>query len=252
MRAALGRHGRISFGAHHHDRHGGPHIRRSGVQRKLKARGHHADHLIALTIQGDISADDRRISGKPRLPQSVAQQDDACARLVVRGRKSAAQFRRSTQHGKHVGAEDSCAHVGWFPAACQRKRGFVICRHAVEQSRLVAQIGEIGITQRPVRFSVHGVGAPDGHQPLRLGKWQGLQQHRVQYAEDCRVRANSQRQRQYRNRSEAGTLRQHSQPVPARPATVCASNAPTHIGVPPSDRCVWRATPECTPPSLRR
>jgi hypothetical protein len=69
--------------------------------RKLKARGHHADHLVAGAADGDGAADDPTIAAEVPLPRAMAQQHDA-ARLgaLVLGPESAADDRRHSEHRK--------------------------------------------------------------------------------------------------------------------------------------------------------
>jgi hypothetical protein len=42
----------------------------------------------------------------------------------------------------------------------------------------------------------------------RASEWKRLQEHRIHHAEDCRRRADTQREREYRDRCEYGTLAQ--------------------------------------------
>src|SRR6185437_5247739 len=55
--------------------------------------------------------------------------------------------------------------------------------------------------------------ARDGHHLLGMRIRQRIQQHAVHDAENRRVRSNSERQRQYRNRRKSRRLRQHPQRI---------------------------------------
>src|SRR5450755_4771991 len=76
----------------------------------------------------------------------------------------------------------------------------------------VAPVKEFRLRCGPATHIAIQVSFPNPHDALRFGKRQRAEYYGVNYAEDCRVRANPDRQCQHCNDSEARASPQHSPP----------------------------------------
>jgi len=64
-----------------------------------------------------------------------------------------------------------------------------------------------------VRIAISFLRAVEKHQPLRFMVRQRADEHRIHDAENCGVRANTERQRNNHDNRDAGVLQQHSRAV---------------------------------------
>jgi hypothetical protein len=69
----------------------------------LKSFRHHPDHRVALSIQGDLTAEDIRIGTKAALPESVGQNDNVLAGAVLFRQEGPAQNRLDAQQREETG-----------------------------------------------------------------------------------------------------------------------------------------------------
>src|SRR5262249_15404240 len=157
--------------------------------------------------------DDVRISPEIPLPEPSAYHNDAiAARLVLPFTKNASNLRRDSDHFEKV---DGCSYAEYTLGILtprQAETAELIRGDTGEDIILLAPILEIWDRSRAlnhVRFVL-----PDFDESLRLPERQRAQQHRIYDAEDRAVGADAERQRNYRNQSEARIFRQHPRSVP--------------------------------------
>src|SRR5215813_223322 len=129
---------------------------------------------------------------------------------IILRREGPPQLRRQAQRRKHVGRDLKTFKSLRFASACQLATASVISDKLFENLRL--RLPE------KVTLSVSASGATvlsfrNPEEPLRLIVGYGIEQHRIHDAENRRVRADAERQREDGNQCNKGMLEQHSRRV---------------------------------------
>src|SRR5262245_2512739 len=195
-------------------------LRRQAVSRRhlraaweIESRRHHPDNRAPSPVYSDKLADDVRLAAEAAPPQVVA--DDrhfVLARsLLVHGEHSPKQRLRS-QQGEEIGRHLNASHplrITPFGEICEAwpDRSDLFERFRISSpfwqiDRGRRQFVKAQIERRMIR--------PQHHNPVWIVKGQRLEQHRVDDAENRRVRADSERQREDGDQREAGSFQQHS------------------------------------------
>ena len=185
------------------------------VAREVEALGHHADDVCLDAVQPHRLADDLRIAGKAALPEVVAENGDRrrAAVAIFIGCEDAAANRPNAEHVPHRRGEphafDALGRRAVFRRA-QVHREAEIRADRVERSRLLLP-RQIVRSRGAVahRGPIHER-RPQRHQAFGLVIRQVGEQRGVDQAEDGRVRADAQRQRQHRRDGESGPRQQHA------------------------------------------
>ena len=189
----------------------GPHVAPAGG--KLELGRQDADHRAGTSVQRDLASDDVGLAPEPPRPEAVAKhRHPVPARLVLMGKK------RPPQEGLHAeGPKEVRRHrdgVQKLGAAGRRGQS----GHAVEVpgQRLedVAACLPVDVVARRDQERGRRIGLLHGHQPVRLGVRQRPQQHGVHEAEDGRVRADPDPQREDDDEAEARAPQQAPRRVP--------------------------------------
>ena len=126
--------------------------------------------------------------------------------------KPTTSHRIYAQHGEKIGGHTQARYsLRLFPAGQIEIR--VGKRGDVDRLSAVSEVNEV--TERSWRFgeALLDVPFPDHDQLIRVRVFQWTQQHKVDDAEDGRVRSDSQRQRQYGHQGNGWTLQQHPRAV---------------------------------------
>src|SRR5262249_3679397 len=206
------------------------------LQRADKSRRRHANDGEKLPVEFERPAYDSRIRGEPLLPKLMAEYNDwRCARLIIFYSDRASQDRLRSQPGVITAGYglpvDDLRLITWRRSHfADRGESKEIAERAVRCLRLRAQFFEdVGPKQRiPGRArrpryercaaraisSERAPGLPfKQRQRIRLVDRQGLEQHGIHYAENRRVRADAESQRDDRDQRETGMLHQHPRAV---------------------------------------
>ena len=154
----------------------------------MKARRHHADHLIWTPAQLNRASDNRGIASESPVPQSVLEHHHA---LVPGGRVLLDE--PAAERGLHVhSGEERRGH----PRAAQLRR-ITGARQADARARVRGKLFEAAalsspVCERQIRRNVlvealARVVDPDHHQPLGMRVWKRPEKHAVHDAEDRSV-----------------------------------------------------------------
>src|SRR6185436_20563516 len=73
--------------------------------RKPVLRTHHADDAVRLSLEANVPADDAGVAAEARLPQAVAEHDDAAPALAVGRAERPPQQGPRAEHGEEVAGD---------------------------------------------------------------------------------------------------------------------------------------------------
>jgi hypothetical protein len=165
---------------------------------KLKSFRHYADDLRVLTGERKRLAEHIWVAAEMSLPESVADDRDRRAiRHVFFRRERAAQYWTSTNRFKEIRGYSCATQQLRISASGQLPRPGTKRRHAFERLRSGFESFEVGSGIRQCVCLKLRQDAPDHYDAFRIFERQRPQQRRVHNAEDRRVRADSERQRQH-------------------------------------------------------
>ena len=167
--------------------------------------GHDPDDRMGPAIDGDRTADHRRIPGVPTAPQIVGQEHDGFgSEPIVRRPEVTTECRRRAEQAEQR-RRHGCAEKPFRLAGPVRDRQAAALEpgHGRKRCRLVAPVLEIGIRHPGTRDALFRVGAVEDHDPVGVRKRVGLQQHAVHHAEDRSVDSDPQRKAENRHDGEA-------------------------------------------------
>ena len=194
----------------HHQGH--EQIRANAGLTALKTGGRHANDGVRMLVQIDRLADDVRPSAKMCVPQTVADDGDGCAARaqVFFRRERPPHGGAHAEHVEIVGRREHAPHPLGFSIARQAHRRHVDGRESDETLLTAPQRLQIRIRERKW---IRGVAAErERHDVVRAGQARHrVQERRVDPAEDCRVRADAERQGQDDDRRIARRLGDHAQ-----------------------------------------
>src|SRR5262245_17073252 len=132
-------------------------------------------------------------------------------RPILLRRESPPQLRRQTQRWKHVGSDPKNIQSIRRASSRQTEKAFVKSYQMFESLRLRLP-GKVAVTlSHSVVATVLSFRHPE--EPLRLVEWHGIEQHRIHHAENRRVRADAERQREDGDQRHDRMLEQHPQRV---------------------------------------
>ncbi len=208
--AALGHRGRRRI---HRERH--PELRR--VAQTLEAGRHDADHgvLPRRAAERERAPEDLRIGAESALPQTVAQNDHVrrLGHEVLVGLKHAAARRRHAQQRKVRRRDEFSVDALGLLGPDHRHALAVEGGDVLEALRSRAPIDVVRIRGPPAFHSrAHDI-APQFHERGRILVRERPLADRVDEAEDGRVRADADRERQHRDDREARRFAERPQRV---------------------------------------
>ena len=184
--------------------------------RELEVRRHHADDLDGRAIELDLPAEHVRIRGEALPPERMADHDDPrCLDEVGRFECPPQERRRAQQLEKarrDEGQRDPLGVVGAGDRAARELRPHV-SGHLAELPAFRLPVAEVEI-RRAVGQVLADVPGPEHGDPLGLVVRQVAQHHRLEHAEDGGVGADTERQRQHRDRGEGRILDQRADAEP--------------------------------------
>src|SRR5262245_32506284 len=186
-----------------------------GLERILLA--HHADNHEARAVELNAFADDSRIIGEAATPERLAENHHSIVnRLFFFWQKVATEYRLKAEQWKQVLRNQHALRLYRLTVAGQLRFSVTFIRksrHSLKRLRLRAPIQKIRIFAYGAGAANVGLRLPDHDQPIRVSKRQRTYQHSIDNAEDRRIRANAQRQRERCHGREALALEQHSYAV---------------------------------------
>src|SRR5262249_40412539 len=182
------------------------------ARRVLELWRHHADDSDIAFVERDLLIEDGRISAKTPLPKRVAQHNDSPISFQPFFRDERSTQRRfHSEHVQVVGRHHPALQSLWLTSARQVHRYSIGDRSGNLREALALLAIVQKVRRRDALLFVVTCPSPKPQQPLRLGERQRLQQHGVDDAEDRRIRADAQAERENRDRREALVFEQHSQ-----------------------------------------
>src|SRR5262249_34940869 len=156
--------------------------------------------------------DDGRIAAEASMPESMTEERHTRGFVsILLRREGPPQLRRQTQRWKHIGRDTKNLQSIRRALSPQTEKAFVKSYQMFESLRLRLP-GKVTVTlSASVITTVLSFRHPD--QPLRIVEWHGIKQHRIHDAENRRVRADAERQREDGDQRHDRMLEQHPQRV---------------------------------------
>ena len=180
------------------------------VCRETKSGREHADNGVdrAINLQVRLREVLRRSEILP--PVSIADKNGGASPFFrVAGAEIPPEDRLNTEDLEKVG-RDACNRRARRLRSSRNGRDVVIVlRNRLEAAALIAKVVEVRV-RKARRPALRG-DLEDGHDPVRIGVRQRPQQHAVYNAENCRGRADAERQREDGDGGERGILTQHAE-----------------------------------------
>ena len=182
-----------------------------GRHQQSKVSGHHADDGGRTAVDENAPARNRGIAAVAALPHGGAQQD--------RGRRPASlhptpQTCGRLRHSRRAAEKKSVDT--WPMRSCSGSvspvSAAVVAQIAPKPSKSVDRVSrsiELGPRERRTRIAFGGLIGPDEDEPCRVRVGKRRDQQRMHHAENRRVRADAERQRDYRRERKTGGLAQH-------------------------------------------
>src|SRR5262249_18898222 len=173
---------------------------------------HNSDDRPALAAQRQRLTDDGRIAAEASMPESMTEERHTRGFVsILLRREGPPQLRRQTQRWKHIGRDTKNLQSIRRALSPQTEKAFVKSYQMFESLRLRLP-GKVTVTlSASVITTVLSFRHPD--QPLRIVEWHGIKQHRIHDAENRRVRADAERQREDGDQRHDRMLEQHPQRV---------------------------------------
>ena len=177
-----------------------------GIVRHVR---HHADDGVRPVVHLEHLADDVRVAAEPGGPVVVAEHEHRLGALVVVGiGEGAADERPDAEHVEEVVRDHAGGHPVGLAAPQQIEVHLVELHQAVQAGELLAVVVELLDRDAEVLLVGQRRGVADDHQPLAVGVRQRREEHAVHHAEDRRVGADAEAQREHGDRGVAGRLPQ--------------------------------------------
>lgn len=143
-----------------------------------------------MAVQGEGLPRDARFDSEPALPQPLTQDHHpTCVGRVFLGQESSSKLWLDAEKANEVSGDAAAVDPFGLADARQVKARVVYYCHAFEDLVLVAPVWEVAGRDRIDREHVCGSLLPDHDKPLGVLIGQGVQQDRINHAEDGAVRA---------------------------------------------------------------
>ena len=172
---------------------------------EVRAALHDADHRELPIVEPHRPSHDRRIASERARPQSFADhRHGRTTRPRLLGREPTAGQRPHAEHRQQLVGHRQCLQPDRF-TGLRRVVHFAAgkgrdCRHSLAPLLVVEIVGQRRRLTRRARIAVR---LPHHGQRVDVLDRRGPQQHRVDHAEDRRIRPDPQRHRQQRDDGEA-------------------------------------------------
>ena len=170
---------------------------------EVEVARHDADHFVGLVVERHRPPDDVGGTAEAALPQSVADDHDTHAVVVLVLGKDTPEHRLYTQHAPEGPGDLARGNLLGFPVARER-RVARLTRREIREDRIETTPLDpfcwCGVVPRRDVGLPHRV--PDHHETARIGVGHGADQHRVEGAEHRGNPADAERERRDRDRRE--------------------------------------------------
>src|SRR5262249_44674084 len=181
-----------------------PYLRPFG---KLESGRHYTYDHIRFAVERDGLVQNAGIAAETPLPQAVAQNDDFILAWLFLFRGEASPARGIHAHQlEEVGRHSDGANFFGFALASEVYTQAPNPGHPLKSFILIAPVLKIRVGRDVITDSLPTVVHPDHCQLFRLRIRQRAQQHTVDDAEDRRVRANAQAERDDGDECKTGLL----------------------------------------------
>ena len=174
---------------------------------KREASWGDANDLVRLAIDPHGPADDTWIGGEPLTPKAIRDHDgvrEAGRRPCLVRKQRAAELRAHAEKIEEVtGDIRGLENLRRAFAGERRVSPVHVQRDVAERAHLILPIERVGGRDQLLMPTLLGIFLPEHNEPLRLGEWKRLENHRVHRRENGRVRADAERE------SEDGSGREH-------------------------------------------
>jgi hypothetical protein len=172
---------------------------------EVSGRGNDADDGEGGAIQPDCAADRRSVACEQLVPQAIADHHDAgSARAVLFGAERTPGDR---SHAKNLEELGRRRERGQPPGVAMIRHQIQIHRHEranpIDQPAPLPIVEEVRDRGRFARGAGIAIRLPHHHEPFRVGKRHGPEQHGPNDAEDRRRHADAEREREQRRSREA-------------------------------------------------
>jgi hypothetical protein len=177
------------------------------LRRILRYLREYTDHRVNPVVHLERLADDGRVAAERRAPESVAQDEDRrCACLVFPRTERAPEDRLHAEDVEEVRRDHTRLHPSRLVLAEQDERHRVVVGDSCEARCLRPVVDDLGVREPRVRDFGQCQRLSEIEQLLAPLVRQRSKEHAVDDAEDRRVRANAQSERDDRGDGESRTL----------------------------------------------
>src|SRR5262249_8069998 len=193
---------------------------------------HNSDDRPALAAQRQRLTDHGRIAAEAGLQESMTEKRHTRGfRAILLRREGPPQLRRQTQRWKHIGRDTKNLQSIRRALSSQTEKAFAKSYQMFESLRLRSP-GKVTVTlSASVVTTVLSFRHPD--QPLRLVERHGIEHPRIHDAENRRIRADAERQRENGDQRHDGMPAQHprrvAQILPQRFKLMSRANFPDFL-----------------------
>jgi hypothetical protein len=213
--------------------------------KKMKLRRQHAHHGERRGVYEQRPAEDGAVRAEPPFPEAVGQQHHPMlSRLLFPGVEGSTQCDVYVEHGKERGGDaDAADRFGRRPARPRLGEGEVPVApggEAIERAALSTPVEEIAGRRIDVEGNLPAIAFVEPDQPIDVRDRGRTEKQRVDHAEDRRVRADAQREREHGDerkrrlapqippgvrRVPGGAFQPHDSPSSAR-RVICMQSGP--------------------------
>src|SRR6185369_3871556 len=179
-----------------------------------KAAWHHADDGERFAIEREVAIKDRGIAIETSLPDRIAQNDDVVLPwFIFFGAERSSQCRLNPENGKDVGADELAIESFRVAGAGEIDVMWTVCTDGFKRVALIAQVKEVCRSNFVLLYPLPERLLPNGNNSFRIFERQWSQQNGINRAEDGRIHADTQRERDEGNSRRTRALQQAAQSV---------------------------------------
>src|SRR5580693_730864 len=171
----------------------------------MKSGREHADNGVDSTINLQVRLREVSRRSELRLPVSIAYKNGGTSAFFgVAGAEIPPKDWLNTEDLEKVGGHARGGRARRLRSPRNRRDAILVLCNRPEAAVLIAKVVKVRV--REVRPAALGVDLEDGHDAVRIGVRQRPEQHAVDHAEDCRRRADGQRERKDHDCGGAGVF----------------------------------------------
>ena len=182
--------------------------------RPLGPRWQHADEGVHLAVDPEWLPDGVCLLAVQLLPRATTENNPTVAwRRVLGPGKATSDRGRHPEHVEELGGHEGADELRRFAGSCRHGEGQrAVSRDSLQRLLLPAQVDELSGRMIAARFV--GGRRGDADDAVGLVEGQRAQEHAIDHAEDGRVRADAERERDDGDQREARVLEEGANRVP--------------------------------------